>query len=244
MILFNGQFWATEAQANVLNVLGTLRKGGIGTVKRYITGTGAVQDMQFISRFSTEALYRRKAAALAAVTFADVQKGIAKEVKLASLPLADQESMFDARKAQAVDSINKTLTGDRSDGHRQGHDRCYRVTDTGIKVNLDCEKVDGIQQPKLVDGYPVAESIMVAFLELNKTVHVQGVYKIVNSKPETIMGNLIESCLNARSVGYKSMSLKADNFETLTIDRQTIEPQDVEQSALCEFIMEAIREAA
>lgn len=245
MILFDGKFWATESMANTLNVLGTLRNGGIGTVKGYKPTSDYVQsptiDVQFISKFSTEKLYQRKLEALKAVTFADVSDKVSKESKFNG---KDANAMFDAAKAALIASMEKTLSGDRSDAHRQGHDRCYAHTSQGIKVNLDCEKIDGIMVPKLVDGYPVAESVMVMYLELNRKVVVEGVRKIVNSKPETIMKQLIESVLNRRSVGIKAFSLKAENFDSIKIDRHTIEPQDIHNDGLTDVIMEAVRLAA
>lgn len=245
MILVDNKFWASEAMANTLDVLGTLRNGGIGTVKGYKPTSNYVQsptvNVQFISKFSTERLYQRKLQALQAIDFATVSDKIAKELKFDGKNVA---AMFDAAKADLIASLEKTLAGDRSDGHRQGHDRCYAHTSQGIKVNLDCEKVDGIMVPKLVDGFPVAESVMVMHIELNRTTIVEGVRKLVNSRAETIMKGIIESAMNRRSVGIKAFSLKADNFDAIIIDRQTIEPQDIYADGLTDIIMEAVREAA
>lgn len=245
MILVDNKFWASEAMANTLDVLGTLRNGGIGTVKGYKPTSNYVQsptvNVQFISKFSTERLYQRKLQALQAIDFATVSAKIAKEPKFEGKNVA---AMFDAAKADLIASLEKTLAGNRSDGHRQGHDRCYAHTSQGIKVNLDCEKVDGIMVPKLVDGFPVAESVMVMHIELNRTTIVEGVRKLVNSRAETIMKGIVESAMNRRSVGIKAFSLKADNFDAIIIDRQTIEPQDIYADGLTDIIMEAVREAA
>ena len=56
---------------------------------------------------------------------------------------------------------------------------------------------------------------------------VEGVRKVVNSKPPKLMSNAIESVLNKRSVGIKTLSLKEDNFERLVIDNEVVLREDV-----------------
>jgi hypothetical protein len=127
-----------------------------------------------------------------------------------------------------VDSMNKSLNGDRSDGHRQGHDRCYIHIEQGVKVNLDCEKdSDGIMQPKLHNGFPVVESIMLMYLELNRKYITEGTRKVVKSGAPVLMTNAIDSVLNARSVGIRALSLKADNFTRFVCDGQEVTPDDL-----------------
>ena len=78
--------------------------------------------------------------------------------------------------------MNTTLSGDRSDSHRAGHDRCYAHVADGVKVNFVTEKdKDGLMQPVLTDGLPTAASIMVSYLEINRTTRKEGEYKVVNS---------------------------------------------------------------
>lgn len=238
-------FRCTAAIADTLNALATMRHGGIGTLRGYRPSTGYVTppvvDAQVITKFSTERLYARKAAALAAVTFADVADGIAADEKLAALPLAAALAAFESRKADMLASLAKTLEGDRSDAHRAGHDRCYAVTSQGVKVHYLTEKdADGIAQPVMVDGLPVADSIMVAVLELNRTVRVAGVRKPApNSGVPVRMGNCIDRVLNKRSVGYSTRSLKAGNFESFTASGQTLTAADVAGVDAGDAIMEA-----
>lgn len=221
-------FYCTQAQAEVLDVVRDLNKGGIGTVHGYIPSTGytekPVLDIQVLTRFSTEKLYERKRSAVDALKFADVVDAIAKDKILSALPLADVRQQFDDRKAMVVESLSKSLDGDRSDGHRQGHDRCYIQIEQGVKVNLDCVKdADGIMQPVLHKGLPVAESVMLMVLELRRTVIKPGVRKVVNSGAPVRMGNAIDAVLNKRSIGIMSLSLKAGNFDKLVCSHKTVD---------------------
>ena len=221
-------FYCTQAQAEVLDVVRDLNAGGIGSVHGYIPSSGYVErpvvDIQILTRFSTEKLYARKAAALKEIEFGDVAAIIAKNPILSALPVATALQHFNDRKATMLESLTKTLDGDRSDAHRQGHDRCYVQVAQGVKVNLDCVKgADGIMQPVLHNGEPVAESIMLMCLELNRKVIRNGVRKVVKSGAPVLMGNAIESLLNKRSVGIMSLSLKADNFDKLVCSHKSLD---------------------
>lgn len=224
--------WASAEQADTLNLLVQTRKGGFAKVYGYTPSTGytvpPVQDICMVTRFSTEKLYARKARALDAIAFADVADAIAKEPKLNKLPVSEQRKLFNDRKQAMIDSMNKTLNGDRSDAHRQGHDRCYLHLAEGVKVNYVTEKgTDGLMHPVLDNGFPTVASIMVTYLENSKVTRVKGERKVVNSGAPVLMGNAIESLLNDRSVGLRTLSLKSDNFERLVIDNEVVLREDV-----------------
>lgn len=228
-------FRCTQAQAETLDRLASLRKGSIGSVKGYkpttgyVTGKSPTVNMQIITRFEYGKLNARKKAALEAIRFADVAEDIATAPKLKALSAAEALELFNNAKAAALASIEKTESGDRDDAHRQGHDRCYARVADGVKVNFVTEKgSDGLKHPVLTDGLPTVESIMVPYLELNKTIVVEGEYKTVNSGAKVLMDNVIAKHMNQRSVGYKTLSLKDGNFESLTIDRQTFTPNDLQ----------------
>lgn len=225
-------FWATRDQAEAIEVLTATRKGGIAAVYGYKPSTGyvtqPVQDIRILTRFSTAALYERKKIALEAVTFESIEAEIPKHPKLAALKRNEAIDLFNARKQMVVDSMNKTLSGDRDDAHRQGHDRCYSAITEGIKVHFVTEKgSDGFMHPVLTKGFPTVASIMVNYLEISKTTRVPGERKTVNSGAPVLMGNLIENALNQKSVGFRTLSLKEDNFERLSIDKSTILSEDV-----------------
>lgn len=220
-------FYCTTSQAETLDRLAALRKGGIGTVHGYIPSTGWVEkpvvNIQGIFRVSVEALYTRRMIALNEVAFADVADIIANTPKLSAMPIGEARDLFNARKAMQIESLEKSLSGDRSDGHRQGHDICYARVSEGIKVNLKGEKdSDGLKNPILKDGHPIAESIMLGYLELSRSYVKPGTRKVVNSGAPVLMGNAIEEKLNKRSVQYRTLSLKEGNFDHITVDRETI----------------------
>lgn len=236
MLDLNGNpFLCTPAQQEAIESLTVARAGGIAAVygytpsSGYVKGKEPVQDMQILTRFNTGNLYRRKMAALSEIRYSDVAEGVKADPVLNKLDETALLTLFNDRKATMVAALAKTLDGsDRSDAHRQGHDRCYAKLADGIKVNFVTEKdSDGLMQPVLTDGLPVVASIMVHYLELNKTVRVPGEYKVVKSGAPVLMGNLIERCLNSKSVGFKTLSLKEGNFERLIVGRKSYLPEDV-----------------
>jgi hypothetical protein len=232
IVVPNGKVWASAQQAEALEALIQTRKGGFARVYGYKPtsdwDTSPVQDIVAITRFSTEKLYERKTKAVNGLTFADVKDAIAKNPKLKALSLTEQEALFNERKAMVVDSMAKTLDGDRDDAHRQGHDRCYLHLAPGVKVNYDTVKgKDGLMQPVLTDGFPTVASIMLSYLENSKVTRVEGVRKVVNSGAPKLMSNAIDSVLNKKSVALKMLSLKEDNFERLVIDGEVVLCEDV-----------------
>lgn len=232
VVVPGGKVWASRQQADVLEALTLTRKGGFARVYGYKPSSNyevpPVQDIVMVTRFSTEKVYERKRKALESITFDDVKDAIAREPKLKALTVAEQEALFNERLQEMVNSLTKTLNGDRSDAHRQGHDRCYLHIAEGVKVNYVTEKgKDGLMHPVLTDGFPTVASIMLTYLENSKVTRVEGVRKVVNSKPPKLMSNAIESVLNKRSVGIKTLSLKEDNFERLVIDNEVVLREDV-----------------
>lgn len=226
------QFRATQQQADALATLSVARAGGLATVYGYVATSGRVKpetaNLTILTRFSTGRLYERKSLALSDITFSQCRDAIAKQPKLAALSEQEQVKLFNDCKAKMVDSMSKTLDGDRSDAHRQGHDRCYARVADGVKVHFDTVKdSDGLMQPVLTDGLPTVKSIMVHYLQISKDVTVPGEYKVVNSGPKVLMDNIIESQLNSRSVSLKTLSLKEDNFDRLVVARKTYLPEDV-----------------
>ena len=229
----NGErVWISPEMNEALTTLLETRHGGVACVHGYIPTTNYIQppviDIQMITRFQYTRLLERRKTALEAITFEDVAPHINPDSILGAKDTDAQRTIFEARKAKEIASIDKTLSGDRSDAHRQAHDRCYTHFGNGIKLHLITEKdEDGYKQPVLMDGYPIADSIMVSHLELNRKVQKDGVIKQVNSGAPVLMSKAIKRVLNNRSVGLRMLSLRPDNFERLTIDRQSIIPEQM-----------------
>ena len=230
----NLPFLCTQAQADMLDRLAALNKGGIGSVKGYrpdgakfVGGAAPKWDLQIITRFDTSKLYARKIKALESITFAECATDIAKHDALSKMTSGDCLALFNTRRDGAIASMKATLEGDRSGAHREAHDRNYIHIAEGVKVNLVSEKVDGVQKPVLTNGLPTLASILLPYLELKKTVVEPAEYKTVKSGAPVLMTNIIESKMNNRSVGYKMLSLKADNFDALNVGKQSIVADDL-----------------
>lgn len=230
--LDGNEFRATAQQADAVKSLIVSRAGGVASVRGYkpaagyVIGRGPTVDLQIITRFSTENLYKRRMSALSEIRYSDVADLIKKDILLDSMSHANLLALFNTRKADEVESMNKTISGDRSDSHRQAHDRCYAKMAKGIKLHYVTEKIAGIMEPVLTDGLPTAASIMVSYLQISKTVRVEGEYRIINSGAAVRMSNCIVQLLNSKSVGFRMLSLKEDNFESLVMDRKTYLPSD------------------
>jgi hypothetical protein len=211
-----------------LTVLENCRHGGCASVVGYSPDKGWIdrpyQNIQFISRVSTGKLYARRIAALEALEYGDIASDVARDSKLSDLTASDALELFNTRKQGEIDSMSKPLTGNtgRSDAHRQGHDRCYIHVSQGVKVHLVTEKVDGIMQPILRDGFPTVNSVMVEALFLNVRTTVEGTRKVVNSGCPVRMSNLIAKHINNVGNQIRFLSLKADNFEYINIDHNAI----------------------
>lgn len=228
------KFRCTQAQADTLEKLKGIIAGGIGTVHGYVSTSGRVKpetaDIQFITHFSVERLYERKAAALRELSYADIADIAERQPKIQVLSQDEREALFEERKAQELASLEKTLEGDRSDNHRQAHDRVYCHIAKGVKIHFrtSYDKALKKKMPELVAGLPVAESIMLTILELNRTVTEPGEYKVVNSGASVLIKNAMLSGLNSRSVGIKTLSLKEDNFDSLVVSRKTFLAEEFE----------------
>lgn len=229
------RFRCTESQRATLESLQEIAKGGIGTVHGYTMTSKRVtpetSDLQFLTAFSTIRLYERKLAALEAIKYEDIVDLLPTDnPKLAKLTEAERVSTFNDRMESLTASLRKSIEGvDRSDAHRQAHDRCYCAIGQGVKVHYRTEKdADGIKQPILINDLPVIDSIMLTILEIKRKVRTPGEYKKVNSGAPVLIGNTIERLLNKRSVGIKTLSLKEDNFEKIVISKKEFLPESFE----------------
>lgn len=226
-ITHNGvTFIVSARQAAALDILMDTNAGGFSTVHGYVaSSTGEVSDITFISRYSMEKLYQRKKAYLEGVTCDDIMDAIRDNPKIQAMDTDSLYKAFSDRKAYLLESIQKTQDGDRSDAHRQAHDRNYHTLVPGVKVNFKTEKVDGKQIPILdADGFPTVESIMLNIIQVSKNVKVHGEYKSVNSGVPVILSNAIESKM-PKSCKVKSLSLKENNFDKLSISGMELVPE-------------------
>lgn len=237
------KFRCTQAQADTIEKLKDIISGGIGTVHGYVSTSNRVvpekADIQFITSFSTQRLYERKIAALQELSYDDISEFAESEPKVQALSRDERVALFEQRRDREIASMQKTLAGDRSDNYRKGHDRMFCTVAKGIKVHfLEADEkesyvdVDGKTKkrtvPQTINGLPVAKSINLQVLVLNKTVIEKGEYHKPNSGAPVLISNAINRGLNSRSVGLKSLSLKPDNFDSLVVSRKTFLAEDFE----------------
>jgi hypothetical protein len=222
----------TPAQKSAIETLVNSRKGGFATVHGYVPSTNwvvsPIQDINMITKFSTSKLYERKINALNNISFKDVSELIKQDDKLSALPFDKVEDIFNTRKQMLIDSMNKTLEGDRSDNYRLAHDTFYTFFDNGVKVNLKSKTVNGQRLLETNEkGEFLVNSIMVHYLPLSTKTIKEGERKVVNSGAPVRMSNIIDKLLNKKSVSLRTLSLKEGNFDSLTIDNKTLTEQDV-----------------
>lgn len=222
------QVWMSNSEANLVEVLEHCNAGGVAGIHDYVSTsrriTPEVADFQVITRYNYGRLLERALIQVNEVEFADCNLDVIPDVKLKG---KTRREWFDIAKGELIASAQKTLDNDRSDARRQGHDRCYVPFADGVKAHLLTEKVDGIMQPVLTDGFPTVESIKLSVLVLNKVVKTKGEYKPVNSGAKVLAKNAINKVLNQRSIGVRTLSLKAGNFSKLTIDRNVVISDDI-----------------
>ena len=231
------QFRASLDQANALRALASANKGGFAQVIGYRPSTGYTViptiDYNVMTRFSYMNLLNRKQDALDAITWASIREDALANPKIAAMVKANGEeavrAIFNERKAKELASISDTKLGNRDDAQRQAHDRCYGRICEGVRVHYATETIDGIKQPILTDGIPTADSIILSVLILNKTVREAGERKAVNSGVPVLLSNIIAKNLNQRSVGFKALSLKPDNFDSVKVGGNVLTEADTKR---------------
>ena len=223
------KFVCSTRQARTIETLSETRKGGFAKVRGYVaSGSGEKADYTVLTRFSIVKLYDRKIAALKALTLDDIKNNVLKNPKIAALPFADLVKAFEDRKATEVASMEKTLVGDRDDARRASHDRNYARVADGVKVHFLTEKRDNVTVPVLnVDGLPIVKNIMLNVIEISKNVITEGEHKVVNSGVPVLLSNAMQSKL-PKSTKLKALSLGEDNFDSITIDGETLMPKEFE----------------
>lgn len=227
-------FRASQEQADALYAIEASNKGGFASIIGYRPSSDYVvaplHDYQVLTRFNYGKLNDRKRDAMEGITWNQVKADILADPKVAALAAEKGEEhirgIFNERKAKELDSIHTTAIGDRSDSHRQAHDRCYARVMEGVRVHYVTEKVGKETHPVLTDGLPTAQAIMLNVLILSRNVREPGERKVVNSGVPVIISNILKKQLNSRSVGFKALSLKPGSFESLRIGGTTLNEAD------------------
>jgi len=228
--------WMTQAQVDTVNQLMDC-KHGIAAIHGLRPSTGyivpPVHDVQILFGIKYTNCAKRKLNDLEKIMFENVECHVVKDLKLSLLTREEQIEAFNTRKEFEMNSIRKTLDGDRDDNYRQAHDRCYaQFGKNGLKANLVTEDVgtgkDKRKEPVMLQGYPVVNRVMFGYLELNRKVIQEGEYAPAkNSGVPVRMSNCIMKELNSRSIGYKTASLGTDNFDKVVLSKTEVLAEDV-----------------
>ena len=239
----------TPLQANTIQTLANTRKAGIASVTGYKPTTDwkvrPTQNIQLITHISIENLYKRKLEALNNIGFNDILPLCLNNPRLAGeisdkvkkgepekfLGVKDLHDIFNTRKAQEIASLEKSLAsfaGEtiETDNHREAHKLCYAHFGN-VKVNLE-----GEGKPKVLtqdtNGVCKLASIMIPYIELNVKTITEGERKAhSDSGSSVLMKNVIQQAVNKKSTVLKTLSLKADNFESFQIDGNKLVAEDV-----------------
>lgn len=239
--------YATPDQIALVDRLIQTTKGGYATIHGYKPTTGYVVSptvmLNFISRFKTLNLYSRKLRALRSVAFDDLS---ITAPKLVALSETAQHQQFLECVQKMIASMDKSIQGIRNDEHRKAHDAFYAYPDTGVKVHLNTIKKG--KETRLVltnDGgtsridvskdeaeameakgwHPIAQAIMLSIIEIGRKTIVEGKKKPApNSGPKVLMDNAINAAIKSKTTAMKTISLKEDNFDSLTIGGELIDP--------------------
>ena len=216
-ITINGTtFLAPNGLSQAIETINEAPKGSFATIHAYESkGSGSVDNINFQSRFSYLNYNEKKANALKELTLDQVE---IKDEKLLALSQDKLEDQFKTCVDKMLASIEKTKEGDRSDSHREAHDKFYLNVGTGVKIKFRTMEVGGETHLVKQNGLPIANNLQLAFMERSKKNLVPGTYKKVNSGPKVLMDKAIAKALKKHyKVGtYKTLSLD-NNFKTLKI---------------------------
>lgn len=225
----------TKAQLETIETLKACRNGGVACIYDYRPNdrqngsksaswvTAPTQTIQFISKGSVTNLYQRTIDAMKSITYGSIADFIASDSVLAEMSHTDLVTQFEKCQAASITTCEKTLSGDRSDAHRQGHDRCYLPVSNGVKVHLITTKGSDNKQHPIIDdrGIPTVDSIMINAFFLSVKNSVEGTRYIANSGAKVRMDKVIQRAFAQTGLQLKTLSLK-DNFSKLVIDHQVI----------------------
>lgn len=244
----------TDSIAKVIDAINETGRGQFGFIKNHVSGEVGkdkcirpkVSDMWFLTNPRYDRWLARKREA---VTALDVETVAARSSKLwdkmreKAGKNADITALFEKAKKEILDSVAKTEAGDRSDGHREGHDRCY-VRLGNVTIHLaTAPDSNGLMAPVRDErGRMIAEGCMLPFYAIKRVYSDEGEYGKVDSRALTLMKKAIEkaTCLH----DFKTFNLAKANFTTITFNSKTVfgYVRDSETAVLDTLIVDLIRD--
>ena len=206
----------TAKQMDTILTLTECIRGGFAHIKDYTPTSKKwivrpTYSLTFNSRFSYMNLKAKQLDEATKTAFSDLPEH-----------LSGNEDTFNKAKAEVIASCLKTLSGDRSDANRKGHDRCYVNVCEGVRIHLVTrEGADGLMVPVQDEaGRVTCESIKVAGLEVpnSRTYTVKGEFKATKSHLKT----LIKRHLEGKAGKYVQFSLNDDQYTSMAISGEEV----------------------
>lgn len=219
----------------ILEEVASAHRGRFAYVENHVSGITdpkcirpAVGDKWFISLPRYSRYLERTVTSVEAVDFFTFTNDPARnnydEIKK-KLNGENMETVFNKAKEDILKSAKSTQTGDRSDGYRQGHDRCYAystIGDIGVTLHMRTETgPDGRKQPVILPrGYRMVDSVMLPYFLLTRRVKDEGQWKDTNSRVITLMKNAIKDVAGIPE--WNTLSLGLGNFSYISLDSKVI----------------------
>ena len=226
-------FWVNESQAKAIAQIRQAHKG-FGAVKGYKPTTdykvSPVQNVQFNFEFVVSRLYKKTLRQLNELSLNDLDLSSWVPAKGAK-SCATAAEQFELCKQLMTASFTASLERSLENAHTEAHGRNYCKFGNSVKVNFVTVKDEetGKQVPVLDDnGIPTVASILIPYLQIKKVVVVPGEKKVKNSGSKILMDNAIKKAMGPR-FQIKQLTLKDNNFESLHLGKQHIDPVDLSE---------------
>jgi hypothetical protein len=205
----------SPAIVNALTALDSLGNNAFTKINGYTSESGKVADYLIRAATATESVYTSTVEELKAVKFEDLD--------LTNWVPLKGKNAFNNAKDQfeycincKIATLEKTISGDRSGSHREGHDRCSRSPRAGVTVDLVTEKVGDIKVPvQTSEGLFVAAGVRLHGVVMSENVIVEGEKKVVNSGSKVLMDNAIDKVLNRKRTDLRTFSLNEGKFGSI-----------------------------
>lgn len=217
IVLNNKEYVIPKKYKESLKILICSPNGGFCTVHGYIPSTNyiiqPIVNINIVTKFSILKYYENKIKALQNINIDDLSIN---NEKLLSLTDNELSELFESCRAKIIHSMTKTISGDRNDNYRKGHDTYYVNVDKSILCHL--KNNDGTLC--LIDGMPIIDSIILNCIEISRTFIKPGTKKKVNSGVKVLMDKEITKIISKKKL--IRLSLKDDNFDKVCIGKKEI----------------------
>jgi len=257
MVQYNGVETAinvSDSTAMVIDAVNDTQRGSFGYIQNHVSGEPGkekcirpkVSNIWFLTNPRYDRWLARKREAVTALTVDTVSAGSGKlweKMREKAGKDADITALFEKAQKDILDSAAKTEAGDRSDGHRKGHDRCYvRLGNVTIHL-VTAPDETGIMVPVRDErGRMSAEGCMLPFYAIKRVYSDEGEYGKVDSRALTLMKKAIEKTTGLYD--FKTFNLSKANFTAITFNSQTIfgYVRDSETAVLDTLVADLIRD--